>query len=118
MKSGFEHQGADMAFQELKLIDVSAGEVCGPDGCACGPADEIEAEPVASAVATEFSVEGMTCAHCVASVTKEVGGIAGVESVDIELVPDGRSTIRVGSTGPIPENAVRAAVEEAGYTLV
>ncbi len=60
----------------------------------------------------------MTCGHCVSAVTKEVGGIPGVESVAIELVPNGRSVVRIGSGAPIPEAAVRAAVEEAGYTLV
>ena len=34
---------------------------------------------------TTYSVTGMTCAHCVAAVTEEVGGLAGVSAVDVDL---------------------------------
>ena len=36
-----------------------------------------------------YSVTGMTCAHCVAAVTEEVGGLAGVSAVDVDLVAGG-----------------------------
>ena len=68
-------------------------------------------------VAAEFLVEGMTCAHCVASVTEEVSAVAGVSSVDVELNAGGASVVRVVSDGVVSEDAVRDAVEEAGYTL-
>jgi copper chaperone CopZ len=61
-----------------------------------------------------FTVIGMTCGHCVASVTEEVTEIAGVTGVDVYL-PTGALTVT--STEPIPDEAVRAAVEEAGYRL-
>jgi len=107
--------------QPLRLIDISASAAdacCGPDGCACGTAEEAPPGTSAGAVTAAFEVEGMTCEHCVAAVSKEVGGIPGVESVDVALVPGGRSTVTVGSAEPIPADAVRAAVEEAGYELV
>jgi len=66
---------------------------------------------------TEFLVTGMTCGHCVASVTEEVGAIAGVQSVDVVLKKGGASRVTVRSEGPIDAEAVRAAVEEAGYQL-
>ncbi len=34
---------------------------------------------------TQVTVTGMTCRHCVMSVTEEVGGIAGVSAVDVQL---------------------------------
>ncbi|MFB2583138.1 heavy-metal-associated domain-containing protein [Herbiconiux sp. P15] len=68
--------------------------------------------------AAEYLVEGMTCAHCVASVTEEVSAVAGVSSVDVELHVGGASVVRVVGDGAVSEGAVRDAVEEAGYTLV
>jgi copper chaperone CopZ len=62
-----------------------------------------------------FTVTGMTCGHCVASVTEEVQEIAGVEDVSVDL-PTG--AVSITSTAPLEESAVRAAVEEAGYRLV
>jgi copper chaperone len=62
-----------------------------------------------------YTVSGMTCGHCVGSVKSEVGKIAGVTAVDVEL-----ATGKVTVTGnePIEEGLVREAVEEAGYELV
>ncbi|PTR30458.1 copper ion binding protein [Rhodococcus sp. OK519] len=61
----------------------------------------------------EYTVTGMTCGHCVASVEEEVGTIAGVSDVAVDL-KSGRLT--VSSTAPLPVDAVTAAVAEAGYT--
>jgi copper chaperone len=65
-----------------------------------------------------FLVRGMTCEHCVAAVTEEVGGLPGVESVDIELVPDGVSTLTLHAKRLVADDAVAAAVDEAGYEVV
>lgn len=67
--------------------------------------------------AAEFLVTGMTCGHCVASVTEEVGAIAGVDSVEVVLVKGGASRVTISASVPIDTDAVRAAVEEAGYEL-
>ena len=61
---------------------------------------------------TTYTVTGMTCGHCVASVTEEVSALAGVTDVDVDLA-SGRLTV----TGGASEDEVRAAVEEAGYQL-
>ena len=61
-----------------------------------------------------FTVTGMTCAHCVASVTEEVQEIAGVDQVDVVL---DTGALTVTSSQPLDDDAVRAAVEEAGYQL-
>lgn len=62
-----------------------------------------------------YTVKGMTCGHCVSSVKEEVGEVTGVTSVDVDL-ESGRLTVE--SAAPVAEEAVRAAVEEAGYELV
>ncbi|MFD1152047.1 heavy-metal-associated domain-containing protein [Saccharothrix hoggarensis] len=61
-----------------------------------------------------FTVTGMTCGHCVASVTEEVTKIEGVTAVDVDL-PTG--AVKVTSAAPVAEADVKAAVEEAGYAL-
>ncbi|HET6563217.1 MAG TPA: cation transporter [Marmoricola sp.] len=61
-----------------------------------------------------FTVTGMTCGHCVASVTEEVEEVAGVESVDVVLET---GALTVTSSRPLDDAAVKAAVEEAGYQL-
>ncbi|MFI7119405.1 heavy-metal-associated domain-containing protein [Amycolatopsis sp. NPDC049868] len=63
---------------------------------------------------TTYTVTGMTCDHCVRSVTEEVGKIAGVTGVRVDL-PTGAVTV-TGSQEPAVAD-VRAAVEEAGYEL-
>ncbi|MFY1653020.1 heavy-metal-associated domain-containing protein [Solwaraspora sp. WMMB762] len=62
-----------------------------------------------------YTVQGMTCSHCVGSVSTEIGGIAGVTGVDVDLAT-GRVTVT--SEQPVSDQAVAAAVEEAGYELV
>ena len=66
-------------------------------------------------VTASYTVAGMTCDHCAASVREEVGTIAGVRQVDVD-VPSGR--VSVTSDAMLPVMQVRAAVEEAGYQLV
>ncbi|MCB0881113.1 MAG: heavy-metal-associated domain-containing protein [Thermoleophilia bacterium] len=61
-----------------------------------------------------YRVEGMTCGHCVAAVREEVGAVEGVASVDVDL-EGGVVTVRGEA---VPDAAVAAAVEEAGYRVV
>jgi copper chaperone len=61
-----------------------------------------------------YTVSGMTCGHCVASVTEEISEIDGVTDVAVDL-PTGAVTVT--STTPVDSADVRAAVEEAGYQL-
>lgn len=67
---------------------------------------------------TTLSITGMTCGHCERAVTSELTALAGVTSVDVTIVKDGTSAVRVTSDGPLAEPALRAAVDEAGYDLV
>lgn len=61
-----------------------------------------------------WTVTGMTCEHCVASVTEEVAEVPGVSDVQVDLA-SGALTVTSGE--PVSEDAVRAAVVEAGYQL-
>jgi copper chaperone CopZ len=66
------------------------------------------------AVTSTYTVTGMTCAHCVRAVTGELRGLPGVEDVRVDL---GTGAVTVTSAAPLPDDAVRAAVDEAGYGL-
>lgn len=99
---------------DLGLKDTSSA------GCSCCATPASAADtPVAasSAVTEEVLVSGLTCAHCVSSVTEALTGIAGVSSVTVDLHPGGASLVTINSSTPISSSAVKAAVEEAGYTL-
>lgn len=61
-----------------------------------------------------YTVTGMTCEHCVRSVTEEITEIGGVTEVAVDL-PTGAVTVT--SKQQLDDDAVRAAVEEAGYQL-
>ena len=61
-----------------------------------------------------YTVSGMTCGHCVLSVKEEVGEIAGVESVDVDLASGRMDVAGAGIT----DEQVRTAVREAGYEVV
>ncbi|MEU4671842.1 heavy-metal-associated domain-containing protein [Amycolatopsis sp. NPDC023774] len=60
-----------------------------------------------------YTVSGMSCGHCAQSVTEEITELPGVESVEVD-VETGRVVVR--SAEVLTEDAVRGAVEEAGYT--
>jgi copper chaperone CopZ len=61
-----------------------------------------------------FTVAGMSCEHCVASVREEVSELPGVHAAEVDLA-SGRLVI-AGSG--VSSDAVRAAVADAGYELV
>ena len=67
-----------------------------------------------AAVATVYTVTGMTCGHCVAAVRAEVGKLANVTDVEVDLAA---GAVTVHSLGPIDDAAVAAAVDEAGYEV-
>ena len=64
--------------------------------------------------ATAYLVTGMTCEHCVKAVTSELGSISGVSAVTVDLVPGGGSRVTVTSDPRLPDDAVTAALDEAG----
>lgn len=65
-----------------------------------------------------YFVSGMTCNHCVAAVTEEISKIDGVQAVSVDLMVGGDSQVVVTTAVPLAGEAVRAAVDEAGYQLV
>lgn len=67
---------------------------------------------------TALSVTGMTCGHCVSAVTRELKDVEGVQEVSVELHVGETSSVRVISDHPVAEDALREAIDEAGYDVV
>ncbi len=63
---------------------------------------------------TSYSVDGMSCDHCVRAITEEVGQVPGIAEVRVDLAA---KTVTV-SGDTVDDAAVRAAIDEAGYTVV
>ncbi|WP_117209459.1 heavy-metal-associated domain-containing protein [Allorhizocola rhizosphaerae] len=63
---------------------------------------------------TTYQITGMTCGHCAGAVTRELSVLPGVHDVEVDL---GSGTAKVTSDAVLPIDAVRNAVDEAGYEL-
>lgn len=61
-----------------------------------------------------YTVTGMTCGHCVASVTEEVTEVPGVTAVQVDLAS---GQLTVTSDEPVDDALIRTAVTEAGYQV-
>ncbi|MFV1363316.1 heavy metal-associated domain-containing protein [Mycolicibacterium elephantis] len=63
---------------------------------------------------TTITVTGMTCAHCAASVREEIGEIAGVRDVQVDVAS---GAVTIDSENPVDPAVIQSAVEDAGYQL-
>lgn len=61
---------------------------------------------------SEYTVTGMSCGHCEASVREEVAKLEGVEHVEVSAAS---GILRIVSSSELAEDTVIAAVDEAGY---
>jgi copper ion binding protein len=60
-----------------------------------------------------YSVPGVSCGHCRTAIADEVGRVAGVDAVEVDL--DARRVTVSGAS--LDDDAVRAAIDEAGYDV-
>lgn len=89
-------------------------------GCSCcAPAAEAAAPAAgtskAQASGAQYTLEGLTCGHCVQTVEKAVSRVSGVQSAAVDLVPGGTSRLSV--TGTADQEALAEAVRSSGYAL-
>ena len=63
---------------------------------------------------TTYTVTGMTCGHCAASVRAEISAIPGVTDVAVDVAS---GAVEVTAKQPVTREQVAAAVDEAGYAL-
>lgn len=64
---------------------------------------------------TEYIVHGMSCGHCVKSISDELTGLAGVTGVEVDLAT---GKVSVSADSQVSDEAIRAAIDEAGYQVV
>lgn len=64
------------------------------------------------------NISGMTCEHCVRSVTEELTALDGVNNVEVNLNQNGISTAVITSSHELDASAIGEAVSEAGYLVV
>ncbi|MEE6271898.1 heavy-metal-associated domain-containing protein [Georgenia wangjunii] len=77
----------------------------------------MSADPAPIDRTTVLDVEGMTCGHCVSAVTNELTELPHVSNVSVILRKGGASEVTVVSDAVLDQDALRAAVDEAGYTV-
>lgn len=93
--------------------------------CGCGTASN-EGLTIGSAPKEEnvsknditLNIDGMTCGHCVSSVTEELSAVPGVSKVAVDLSDGGTSIATITTDAAIEDSVLEAAVVEAGYSLV
>ncbi|WP_431230714.1 heavy-metal-associated domain-containing protein [Paenarthrobacter nicotinovorans] len=93
--------------QALDLVST------GP-GCSCCSSETTD--PAAATGDAEYSLEGLTCGHCVETVRTAVTAVNGVETASIVLIPGARSRLVI--SGSAPDAAIREAVTSAGYSVI
>jgi copper chaperone len=115
----------DQSTKDLGLTDKNGGCACGANTQTGSHAEGHAHSHAAAAdhatdgtIQEHYLVEGMTCGHCVASVTEEVSAVDGVTNVSVDLNVGGASRVMVASSKPIQVDEIRSAVTEAGYSLI
>lgn len=101
-------------------IDLGLKDTADTSCACCATTTSTTAEMPAAGdtvVTGKILVSGMTCSHCVSSVTEELSGIDGVQNVTVDLRAGGASRVTIHSTNPLDFAQVKAAVAEAGYTV-
>ena len=66
-------------------------------------------------MATALKVKGMSCQHCVMSVTKALGQLEGIKNVQVDLA---KGEVRFDNTKEVASNRIAKAIEDAGYEVV
>ncbi|WP_330238818.1 heavy-metal-associated domain-containing protein [Streptomyces sp. NBC_00525] len=93
-------------------LPQATGSCCSPSGSCHGDAGADASQT--GGVTTVYRVTGMTCGHCEGAISQEVSAIEGVTSVQ---AVSATGLVTVVSATPLDDEAVRAAVDEAGYEL-
>jgi copper chaperone len=66
-------------------------------------------------MATTWKVKGMSCQHCVMSVTKALGQLDGIKNVQVDLA---KGEVRFDNSKEIASNRIEKAIGDAGYEVV
>jgi copper chaperone CopZ len=79
------------------------------------PTGGIRNEEDFAMIVDTYKVAGMTCGHCVSSVTAAISGLGGVEHVDVDL---GAGLVTVKAKHGLDRADLSAAIDDAGFELM
>jgi copper chaperone len=63
---------------------------------------------------TTIKIKGMSCQHCVMSVTKALNGIEGIRDVRVDLV---KGEARFEEVTPVDRAVIREQIAKAGFEV-
>jgi copper chaperone len=66
-------------------------------------------------MATTLKVKGMSCQHCVMSVTKALSQLEGIKNVQVDLA---KGEVRFDNTKEVASNQIEKAISDAGYEII
>ena len=66
-------------------------------------------------MATTLKVKGMSCQHCVMSVTKALGQLEGVKNINVDLA---KGEVRFDNTKNMALDEIEKTIQDAGYEVV
>ena len=66
-------------------------------------------------MASILKVKGMSCQHCVMSVTKALNQLGGIQNIQVDLA---KGEVRFDNTKAVLMDQIKKAIEEAGYEVV
>ncbi|WP_030264944.1 heavy-metal-associated domain-containing protein [Streptomyces violens] len=87
---------------------------CTPDGSCQTDGAQSTTTAVADSRTTVYAIAGMTCGHCKATLTKAIGEVDGVLSVEVDVEA---GTASVVSAAELDDAKIAEVVDEAGYEL-
>ncbi|MFF9915674.1 heavy-metal-associated domain-containing protein [Streptomyces sp. NPDC013457] len=85
---------------------------CTSDGSCSTPNSAAPAD--SQRLITVYNVSGMTCGHCTATLTKEIGALASVQAVEVNL---DKGQVSVTTTSAPDDALLEKVIDEAGYEL-
>ncbi|MEV8339434.1 MULTISPECIES: heavy metal-associated domain-containing protein [Leucobacter] len=101
----------------IDSFDAPQVAIISGSACCATPVTSDTTRATTAEVTNKILVSGMTCSHCVASVTEELTGISNVESVSVELNAGGISRVTLQATAPVDAAAIQGAIENIGYSV-
>ncbi|MEW6003503.1 MAG: copper ion binding protein [Nitrospirota bacterium] len=64
---------------------------------------------------TILKVKGMSCEHCVMSITKALNQLEGIKNVQVDL---SKGEVRFDDTKEVASNRISKAIQDAGYEVI
>lgn len=80
-----------------------------------GSAFETESVKEEKVMATIMKVKGMSCQHCVMSVTRALNELEGIKNVQVDLV---KAEVRFDNMKEVASDRIEKAIQDAGYEVI